>query len=483
MGSLPLDTEQDLRFVQDRLGLFGKVVFIISTLFLLLGISVDGLPGTAEAIWGKGFHLGAALLAFGIWRIAKRRRPLSPAALTALDGFGTISTSLSFAVMGHLLPQPFGFYSALLAITHVNVGRAVVVPSVPFRTFVLSAVSFLGLVVSRLIGEVPPDVTQTIVTRSRSVLEAVSWSASASALAAVASRVVYGLQERALEARQLGQYTLEEKIGEGGMGEIYRARHAMLRRPTAVKLLTGDGSETQLRRFEKEVQLTARLTHPNTISIYDYGRTPDGTFYYAMELLDGMTLEQLVERHGAQPPGRVIHLIRQVCGALAEAHGVGLIHRDIKPANIYVCQRGGMTDFVKVLDFGLVREVRDDGSITRSNINFIVGTPLYLSPEAILSPELIDARADIYGLGGVMYLLLTGSTPFTGRSVVEICGHQLHTAPQPLSTQASGRISEELERLVLSCLAKEPGQRPQSAKELATALAACPEASAWTDVD
>jgi len=154
-----------------------------------------------------------------------------------------------------------------------------------------------------------------MVTRARFMVEALSWSAAASGVSAIASRVIYGLQERVLEARQLGQYSLEEKIGEGGMGEIYRARHAMLRRPTAVKLLTGDGSEEQLRRFEKEVQLTARLTHPNTISIFDYGRTPDGTFYYAMELLSGMTIDELVQRHGPQPPARVVHLMLQVCGA------------------------------------------------------------------------------------------------------------------------------------------------------------------------
>lgn len=482
LGSMPMDTEQDLRFVQDRLALFGKIVFIISSLFLLLGLAIYGLSNPAIAL-GRVFHLAGTTLAFGLWRVAKIRRQLSPKVLQGLDSVGTLSASASFALMGHFLPEPFGFYSALLAIVHVNIARAVIVPSAPLRTVLIGSASFVGLVLSRSLVELSPDSVQAMVLRWRMVLEATSWSGAALALAAVTSRVIYGLQERALEARQLGQYSLEQKIGEGGMGEIYLARHAMLRRPTAVKLLTGDGSEAQLRRFEKEVQLTARLTHPNTISVYDYGRTPDGTFYYAMELLSGLTLEQLVERHGPQPPGRVIHLIQQVCGALSEAHGVGLIHRDIKPANIYVCQRGGMPDFVKVLDFGLVREVRDDGSITRSNINFIVGTPLYLSPEAILSPDQIDLRADIYGLGGVLYLLLTGTTPFTGRSVVEICGHQLHTSPQPVSAHARGPISEELERIVLACLAKDPADRPQNARELAHSLSACPEAKSWTEAD
>jgi serine/threonine-protein kinase len=313
------------------------------------------------------------------------------------------------------------------------------------------------------------------------VLTAVLWSTAGVAVATLASRVIYGLQEMAREARQLGQYVLEEKIGEGGMGEVYRARHAMLRRPTAVKLLSGDGSESQLRRFEKEVQLTARLTHPNTISIYDYGRTPEGVFYYAMELLDGVTLEQLVQNEGPQPAGRVIHLLRQVCAALKEAHGVGLIHRDIKPANIFLCRRGGVSDFVKVLDFGLVREVRSTGDVTRSNIDALVGTPLYMSPEAILTPDRIDARADIYGLGGVAYHLVTGAPPFAGQSLVELAAHHLHSIPPPPSQRTP--VPDDVERVILSCLAKDPGDRPESAEALSRSLRACKDAETWTETD
>jgi serine/threonine-protein kinase len=264
------------------------------------------------------------------------------------------------------------------------------------------------------------------------------------------------------------------------MGEIYRARHAMLRRPTAVKLVSS-GSEARLRRFEKEVQLTARLTHPNTISIYDYGRTPDGTFYYAMELLDGMSIEQLGALHGPQPGARVIHLLQQACGALSEAHGIGLIHRDIKPGNMYLCRRGGVADVVKVLDFGLVRELENDADVSRSNVDAVVGTPLYLSPEAILSPDRIDARADLYGLGGVAYFLLTGAPPFGGKSLVEICGHHLHTVPEPPSRRRP--VATDLERVVLRCLAKDPSERPASAAALAAELLACADAGLWTVPD
>jgi serine/threonine-protein kinase len=248
-----------------------------------------------------------------------------------------------------------------------------------------------------------------------------------------------------------------------------------------VKLLSCDGSESQLRRFEKEVQLTARLTHPNTISIYDYGRTPDGVFYYAMELLDGLTLEALVQQEGPQPAGRVIHLLRQVCSALREAHGIGLIHRDIKPANIHLCRRGDVPDFVKVLDFGLVREVKNAGDVTRSNVDAVVGTPLFMSPEAILTPDRIDARADIYGLGCVAYCLVAGAPPFEGQSIVEVCAHHLHSTPPPPSQRRP--VPDDLERVILSCLAKDRGDRPQSAEALSRSLGQCRDAGTWTEAD
>jgi serine/threonine protein kinase len=235
------------------------------------------------------------------------------------------------------------------------------------------------------------------------------------------------------------------------------------------------------RRLEKEVQLTARLTHPNAISIYDYGRTPDGVFYYAMELLDGLNLEELVQGDGPQPAGRVIHLLRQVCAALKEAHGVGLIHRDIKPANIHLCRRGDVPDFVKVLDFGLVREVKGGGDATRSNVDAVVGTPLYMSPEAILTPDRIDARADIYGLGGVAYHLVTGAPPFQGQSIVEICAHHLHSSPPPPSERAP--VPDDLERVILACLAKDRGDRPSTVQALSRSLEGCRDAQRWTEAD
>jgi len=304
------------------------------------------------------------------------------------------------------------------------------------------------------------------------------------AFTTLAIRIVGRLRRRADEAMRLGQYTLDEKLGAGGMGVVYKAHHAMLRRPTAVKLLSPDNAkENSIARFEREVQLTAQLTHPNTIAIYDYGRTPEGIFYYAMEYLDGLNLEQLVAAHGALPSGRVVHILRQVCGSLAEAHAAGLIHRDIKPANVVVGERGGLGDVVKVLDFGLVKSVDEPstGAVTRDDA--VTGTPLYLSPESLVAPESVDARSDLYAVGCMGYFLLTGSPVFEGRSVVEICSHHLHTKPSRLSERTELTIPSDLEEIILACLAKEPDDRPRDARALTARLDGCDSADAWGDED
>ncbi len=292
------------------------------------------------------------------------------------------------------------------------------------------------------------------------------------------------LQKATLAARQLGQYALEEKLGAGGMGTVYKARHAMLRRPTAVKLLDIDKmSDTAIARFEREVQLTSALTHPNTVAVFDYGRTPDGIFFYAMEYLEGMNLEELVKRFGPLPEARLVYILRQVCGSLAEAHAAGLVHRDVKPANIFLTCRGGLHDFVKVLDFGLVKAL--DGQ-ERANITVpqaMTGTPLYASPEAVSHPDQVDARADVYAVGGVGYFLLTGSPVFTGASVVEICMKHVKTEPEPPSVRIGKAVSRDLEELLLRCLAKSPADRPRDAARLLNELETCTIAGTWTEGD
>jgi serine/threonine-protein kinase len=265
------------------------------------------------------------------------------------------------------------------------------------------------------------------------------------------------------------------------MGVVYRATHAMLRRPAAIKLLLPDrASERDLVRFEREVQLTSRLSHPNTISIFDYGRTAQGVFYYVMEYLEGLDLQHLVELEGPIEPPRVVRILEQVCGALAEAHALGLIHRDIKPANIILTARVDEPDVVKVVDFGVAKTL--DGAPGTSSIthaDMVVGTPQYLAPESITTPNTIDARADLYALGAVAYYLLTAEPVFAGRTVLEMCSKHLVETPVPPSRRAARPFSADLEALVLACLAKLPDERPASAEALRAALVACEDAARY----
>ena len=288
--------------------------------------------------------------------------------------------------------------------------------------------------------------------------------------------------EAELKVKQLGQYTLEEKIGEGGMGVVYRARHALMRRETAVKLLLPDRADVlAIERFEREVCLTCQLTHPNTIQVYDYGHTPDGIFYYAMEFLRGLNLHDLTARYGPQPEGRVIHILTQICDSLAEAHALGLVHRDIKPANVFLCDRGGVPDCVKVLDFGLVQEYGGERSSARvTGEEGLEGTPWFMPPESIQDPALSDPRSDIYSVGTLGYLLLTGQYVFDGDTVAELCEKQLKEIPPPPSGRTTNPISAELEAVILRCLEKDPAHRPQSAVELRNLLAETPNAADWT---
>ena len=297
------------------------------------------------------------------------------------------------------------------------------------------------------------------------------------------SRIIHNLRREIRQAMRLGQYTLDEKLGEGGMGMVYRASHAMMRRPTAVKLVPPEKAGEQiLARFELEVQQTARLTHPNTIRIYDYGRTHDGVFYNAMELLDGAPLDAVVAKDGPQPLGRVLRVMGMVAGALAEAHDLGLIHRDIKPANIFLCGQGGELDVAKVLDFGLVKvlNARVDEVLTGDGV--VTGTPQYVAPEALIDPETVDGRIDLYALGAVGYFMLTGEQVFTG-SIVEVLGHHLHTEPIPPSERVGRELPAEVEALIMQCLAKNPDDRPQSATEFSQRMGACRGVPQWTQTD
>ena len=297
---------------------------------------------------------------------------------------------------------------------------------------------------------------------------------------ALSSRRIYGLQREVRKAERLGQYTLEEKIGEGGMGAVYRARHTFLRRPTAVKLIRAAvAGKTAIGRFEREVQLTSQLTHPNTIAIYDYGRTPEGIFYYAMEYLPGLPLDHVILDDGPQPEARVIHLLQQICGSLAEAHRIGLVHRDIKPANVMLCERGGTYDVVKVLDFGLVKDLdSQDGTMTAAE--HLVGTPHFMAPEAVLSAANVSPRGDVYAVGALAYGLVTGQHVFAGKTGVEIIGHHLHSKPIPPSERLGRPVTPFIESLIMTCLSKNPEERPPDAGALLTHILMGWAGAAWT---
>ncbi|HEY7682039.1 MAG TPA: serine/threonine-protein kinase [Gemmatimonadales bacterium] len=309
-------------------------------------------------------------------------------------------------------------------------------------------------------------------------------------MAYVGARVVYHLGTEVKRARELGSYRLEERLGRGGMGEVWRARHRMLIRPAAIKVIrpalaggSPSASEEAVRRFEREAQTIARLRSPHTVELYDFGIAADGAFYYVMELLDGLDADALVRRFGPIPAGRAIYLLQQVCHSLSEAESQRLVHRDIKPANIFLCRYGEDCDFVKVLDFGLAKAIGTSDATAEPPLtgeNIVPGTPAFMAPEQALGKGDLDGRADIYATGCVAYWLLSGHLVFTADTPMELLLHHARTPPTPVSARTELPISPALDRVVLSCLAKDPANRPQSAHDLSRQLAEIDGADDWT---
>lgn len=374
---------------------------------------------------------------------------------------------------------------AILAIGQLLVVRAALVPSTPGRAL------WLGIACT---APIIPFTYAYYATRLEPGADpgagvyawySAAFAASIVVVSSLVSRNVHRPKDENAQPRQLGQYVLMRRIGGGGMGVVYEAEHQRLRRPTAIKVLRPEKTaEHNLVRFEREARLTASLCHPNTVSVYDYGRTPGGTFYYAMEYIEGIDLDMLVRHDGPQHPGRVIQILLQICGSLAEAHAVGLIHQDIKPANIFLCERAGMVDMVKVLDFGLVRRFsRAEGAEGRTSMiapqQDFVGTPHFVAPEALLGDGEVDGRTDLYSLGCVAHFLLTGAAPFTGNTVLEVLGQHLHATAKPFAQKARWPISQALEQVILRCLGKARVQRPGDSATLYSLLQQCPEACAW----
>jgi len=486
-----------------RLQLFAWIMFFQSVAFDLLSAFQTVARGsmTLIEVLTTRRELGGNLVLLLLAIIIRYAR-LSVFWLKLMDPLVLWGTVAPTVVMGLQGPtsQP-GMMSSIATMPLVIV-RAALIPSTPVITLLITAVAAApGYIVAGILPLIHPKATGSL----DNTLDVGFWWAIQVAVATLTSKVIYGLRQRVREAEELGQYRLEEQIGQGGMGVVYRARHSLLRRPTAVKLLAPDqlGDES-LARFAREVRLTARLSHPNIVTVYDYGQTPEGIFYYAMELLEGLDLGELVEIGGPVPAPRVRHVLGQAGEALAAAHAVGLIHRDVKPGNIMLCPAPARHEVVKLLDFGLVHDLREavasgpnpaspvvsnpsaaitdasDPERTRTGVRSLVGTPLFMSPESFARPGEVDARSDIYSLGAVGYFLLTGSSVFSGGTVGEIGEHHLHSEPMPPSLKLGAAVPAGLERLIMRCLAKRPEQRIPSALDLVRDLAQLSGIEAWS---
>jgi serine/threonine-protein kinase len=488
--SLAPRSEDARSFYQQRLALTYLVGFALSVAFLVgyivAHLAVDHPLGAA--LQERAFHIGATALLGAIWGWLARRK-VRYFHLEVVDTAAVLLVTLLLNINSGLHPlRTVSVFRLALSTGLVAIIRAVVVPSTARRTLVLGLLAGAGATAVFFLSAFHPawPVVQHVDEEwplPEQLATLVLWVGALVAVAAVASRVIYQLRSEVRAARQLGPYALGEKLGEGGMGIVYRATHGLLRRETALKLLPPDRVDPgTIRRFEREVVETARLRHPNTVAIFDYGRTPDGVFYYAMEYLNGLHIGELVAREGPLPPGRAVWLLAQVCASLDEAHSIGLVHRDIKPANVMVVGNTGAYDLVKVLDFGLVKsEAPLDGGASLTNVDQFTGTPLYMAPEAIAHPEAAEPRSDLYAVSAVGYFMLTGQHVFAG-STVELLAAHLHTTPVPIRERVGRSVPTDLEALILRGLAKSPADRPPSAAAFRDSLLRC-DVAPWTQED
>jgi serine/threonine-protein kinase len=488
-----LDTSSGIDFVRERLALVGKTLFLVSFafyVFLLASLTLGGGAPAAAVIKSPVSlgHLAASLSMALLWLLT-RRPGLSVRTLGVFDAiiFVFACGSLSFMVW----EDQAQILQVLLALTVTVMIRAILVPSRPNRTMVLTALAFLPTIIVCITRHHPTDLLPGFTLsyqKQYMTLNTILWSILGTTLATITSRVTYGLRRQVAEVSELGQYILEDRIGGGGMGEVWRARHRLLIRPAAIKLIRPDGAmssdpELLMRRFEREARATAALKSPHTVQLYDFGATEDGRLYYVMELLDGIDLDTLVRQYGPVPAERVVRILRQACSSLVDAHANGLVHRDIKPANVVVSRAGTTFDFVKVLDFGLVKlEPRRTGedALNLTADGSASGTPAFMAPEVVLGDAHTDHRVDVYALGCVAYWLLTGKLVFEGENAMQIMFHHVQTAPVPPSQRVELPIPAELEALVMECLEKDPSRRPASAEVVRNRLSAIPLQKEWT---
>jgi eukaryotic-like serine/threonine-protein kinase len=491
-----LDSSSGLGFVRERLALLAKTLFLVSFAFYLFLLAsmvlIGGAPFVAVVRGPIALgHLCASLTMAVLWLLTRRAKP-SLWSLGVLDVVCFVAAGAFLSLM--TIQEEGQILQTLLALMVTVMLRAILLPSRPGRTLLLSVLVFAPTVVVCIARHHPtaflPGFTPAY-QKLQMTLNTVLWSILGTTLATVASRVLYGLRQQVAEASELGQYLLEEKIGGGGMGEVWRARHRLLIRPAAIKLirqralgtLSAD-PELLVRRFEREARATAALTSPHTVQLYDFGVAEDGRLYYVMELLDGLDLDTLVRQYGPLPAERVVHLLRQVCSALADAHANGLVHRDIKPANVVVSRAGTTFDFVKVLDFGLVKldspRRTDKNAINLSTEDSWSGTPGYMAPEVVLGTADSDHRVDLYAVGCVAYWLLTGQMVFEGENAMQVMVQHVQAEPKRPSLRTNQPIPPALEALIMDCLEKDPSRRPSSADVLSERLGGVPLTSGWT---
>ena len=470
-----------------KLGWLARIIAGVVVARLLLGLLVSGLALPGRAQWIAYIMVAVVSVAFASLCLGGTLEPASFHTL-ALGYEGLVSLGLGTMILNwqNQLGDGGWILGAMPTVAVWVVLFANVVPLSPSLHLLGGIVSTIALAfwffVSLSLYQVPAAIGPR--ENLRVFLQLMAATGAGIAVAYLCAGRVYGLTLDLSRAQRLGSYVLTEKLGQGGMGEVWRARHRMLARPAAIKLIRGSAagpsvsSGTLLERFEREVQATAMLCSPHTIEVFDYGTREDGTFYYVMQLLDGIDLEELVQKHGPQPPERVVHILRQACHSLGEAHEAGLVHRDVKPANIYLCRYGREVDYVKVLDFGMVKGGWGDKDLTQ--VGTFAGTPQYASPEMASGlVDQVDGRSDIYSLGVVAFRLLTGRPLFEGETAMQVLLKHVHDEPDPPSRYAPS-TPPELDQLILDCLTKVPAERVASADELDARLEAIQRSYTWS---
>ena len=488
-SGLPTDVlAQSARRLRILALLYAFVFFMAGYFPALLFSDVRAHLFSSFVRWGPGtISIAVALLVAALTSYSR-----IPVSVVMVIGLGfEVASSFGIAAAEFLDPSALDFNANWVGLSWVAVWSllfTIVVPSSPRRTVIasLASVSSVPIVTGFVIANnIMPGVTS-----AKFFFALIFPYLLVVVMAYVGARVVYALGKEVTRARALGGYRLVQRLGAGGMGEVWRAEHHLLARPAAIKLVrpefAGTSDAGRHRQFQerlgREAQATALMRSPHTIEIYDFGVANDGTFYYVMELLDGFDLETLVKRFGPIPAERAIKLLLQVCHSLGEAHGQGLIHRDIKPANVYACRYGREVDFVKVLDFGMVKSQRDsnDAETNLTLANSVCGTPAFMAPEQVLGNRLVDGRADLYAVGCLAYWLVTGKLVFTGQTAMEVLMQHTQAVPVPPSARTEIEVPHLLDDIVLACLAKDPGDRPASADTLAEALASIATGSSWT---